>query len=182
MRNMKKVREVRIRQRGFTLAELAIATAVLLFGVAAVVQLVPRAITTNQANRYDTTSVVIAQRYLDQMTAQPLSAPTMTDSLCGTMSLGTGAVASSTISPNSTYLKMLNGFVSLDFTQTAVAGYNCNYTDPNNASGGVYQVRWGVVVTESASGQIESKRYVVGVTRPSSEFRFPVNVDGTVER
>jgi prepilin-type N-terminal cleavage/methylation domain-containing protein len=169
-------------QRGFTLIELAIATAVLLFGVAAVIQLVPSAMLTNQANRYDTTSVVIAQRYLDEMATQPLSALTMNDPICGAMSLGAGASGTSVLSPNATYLKMVNGFATVDFTQAAVAGYNCNYADPNSASGGTYQIRWGIVVRENAAGQVVSKRYVVGVSRPASQFRFPVNMDVTVQK
>jgi prepilin-type N-terminal cleavage/methylation domain-containing protein len=171
-----------VPQRGFTLTELAIATAVLLFGVAAVMQLVPYAMKTNTANRYDTTSVVIAQRYLDELTAQPLTTTTMTDPSCGVMSLGTGVVGASTEYPNGTYLTMFNGSPTVDFTQAAVAGYNCTYIDPNSASSAAYQLRWGVVVTENAGGRVVAKRYVVGVRRNGPQFRFPVNVEATVER
>ncbi|HKW87861.1 MAG TPA: prepilin-type N-terminal cleavage/methylation domain-containing protein [Candidatus Acidoferrales bacterium] len=170
------------RQNGFTLTELAIATAVLLFGVVAVMQLVPFAMKTNTANRYDTTSVVIAQQLLDEMTAQPFTNATVTDPICGVMSLGTGAAGASVASPNATYLTMFNGNATVDFTQAAVAGYNCNYVNPNSATSGTYQVRWGVVVTESAGGQVVSKRFVVGVQRNSMQFRFPVNVGATVQR
>ncbi|HEV2298920.1 MAG TPA: prepilin-type N-terminal cleavage/methylation domain-containing protein [Candidatus Acidoferrales bacterium] len=169
-------------QEGFTLIELAIATAVLLFGVVAVMQLVPFAIKTNTANRYDTTSVVIAQQLLDEMSAQPLTNATVTDPICGAMSLGAGAAGGSVESPTANYLTMFNGNATVDFTQAAVAGYNCNYTNPNSASRGTYQVRWGVVVTQSAAGQVASKRFVVGVQRTGMQFRFPVNVEATVQR
>jgi prepilin-type N-terminal cleavage/methylation domain-containing protein len=182
MGRLDRNRIVKAKQSGFTLIELAVATAVLLFGVAAVIQLVPYAMSTNQANRYDTTSVVIAQRYLDEMMAQPLTATTMTDPICGTMSLGAGTAGTSVLSPSATYLTMFNGFATVDFTQTAVAGYNCNYIDPNSASASSYQVRWGVVVKENTGGQVVSKRYVVGVSRPASQFRFPVDVDAVVEK
>jgi prepilin-type N-terminal cleavage/methylation domain-containing protein len=182
MGNLLKAKAARGREQGFTLIELAIATAVLLFGVVAVMQLVPSAMMTNQANRYDTTSVVIAQRYLDEMTAQPLSAATMNDPICGAMSLGAGAAGTSVMSPNATYLVMFNGFATTDFTQTAVAGYSCKYADPESPTGGTYQVRWGVVVKENAGGQIISKRYVIGVSRPATQFRFPVYLDATVEK
>ncbi|HEV2488264.1 MAG TPA: prepilin-type N-terminal cleavage/methylation domain-containing protein [Candidatus Acidoferrales bacterium] len=176
------MQNLRPRQKGFTLIELAIATAVLLFGVVAVMQLVPYAMKTNTANRYDTTSVVIAQRLLDELTAQPFNNLTVTDPICGVMSLGAGAAGIPTMSPTANYLTMFNGNATVDFTQAAVAGYNCNYTDPNSASGGVYQVRWGVVVTDSAAGKVVSKRFVVGVQRSAMQFRFPVNVETTVQR
>lgn len=169
-------------QKGFTLIELAIATAVLLFGVVAVMQLVPFSIKTNTANRYDSTSVVIAQQLLDGMSAQPFTNATWTSPICGAMSLGAGAVNNSVESPTANYLTMFNGNATVNFAQAAVAGYNCNYTDPNSASGGTYQVRWGVVVTENAAGQVVSKRFVVGVQRTGMQFRFPVNVEATVQR
>lgn len=169
-------------QEGFTLIELAIATAVLLFGVVAVMQLVPFSIKTNTANRYDTTSVVIAQQLLDEMSAQPFNNLTVTDPICGAMSLGAGAAGVPVESPTANYLTMFNGNATVDFAQGAVAGYSCNYTNPNSASPGTYQVRWGVVVTESAAGQVVSKRFVVGVQRAGMQFRFPVNVEATVQR
>src|ERR1700751_2410615 len=67
------------QQRGFTLVELAIATVVFLIGVVAVMQLVPAALQSNLNNRVDTTSVVIAQRELDQMAKQPFSSASFTD-------------------------------------------------------------------------------------------------------
>lgn len=171
-------------QKGFTLTELAIATAVLLFGVVAVMQLVPFSIKTNTANRYDTTSVVIAQQLLDEMSAQPLNNLTLTvpDPICGAMSLGTGAANQSVESPTLNYLTMFNGNATVNFAQAAVAGYNCNYTNPNSASAGTYLVRWGVVVTQNAAGQVVSKRFVVGVQRTGMQFRFPVNVEATVQK
>lgn len=178
----RRMRSVTTRQKGFTLTELAIATAVLLFGVVAVMQLVPFAMKTNTANRDDTTAVVIAQHLLDEMTAQSLTNPTVTDPVCGVMLLGTGIAGQTVESPNATYLTP--GTATVNFAQTAVAGYNCNYTDPNNVYGGTYQVRWGVVVYESALGQgrVEWKRFVVGVKWNAPQFRLPVNVEATVQR
>jgi prepilin-type N-terminal cleavage/methylation domain-containing protein len=173
----------RTRQSGFTLTELAIATAVLLFGVVAVMQLVPFAIKTNTANRYDTTSVVIAQNLLDNMASQPLTNTTAPDPVCGNMSLGAGLASQTVESPNANYLIMFNGNATVNFAQATVAGYSCNWTDPNSPSAPTYQVRWGVVVTEGANGQVVSKRFVVGVQRNATmQFRFPVNVEATVQR
>lgn len=180
--NARNLRDSANEQKGFTLTELAIATAVLLFGVVAVMQLVPFSIKTNTTNRYDTTAVVIAQQFLDEMTSQPLANATVTDPVCGVLSLGAGAAGTTVLSPNLNYLKMFAGEATVDFNQAAVAGYNCNYTNPNSASGGLYQIRWGVLVKESAGGQVVSKRFVVGIKRDAMQFRFPVNVEATVQR
>ena len=177
-----EMNHARAKQSGFTLTELAIATAVLLFGVVAVMQLVPFAMKTNTANRNDTTSVVIAQHLLDELSSQPFNNATVNDPVCGAMSLGAGAAGGTVMSPNATYLTNPNGVAKVDFTKAAVAGYNCNYVDPNDAVGTSYQVRWGVVVTENAGGQIVSRRFVLGVQRVGMQFRFPVNVETTVQR
>ena len=170
-------------ERGFTLAELAIATAVLMFGVVAVMRLVPLATSTDTTNRNDTTAMVIAQHFLDELTAQPLKNPTVTDPVCGAMSLGAGvAGALPTMFPAAGYLINLNGNATVDFTQAAVAGYSCNYSDPNDVYSGNYQVRWGVVVSVNGAGQVQWKRFVVGVKGRSPQFRFPVNVGATVQR
>ncbi|HEV2289174.1 MAG TPA: prepilin-type N-terminal cleavage/methylation domain-containing protein [Candidatus Acidoferrales bacterium] len=182
MKNFPKIRAASTSQRGFTLIELAVATIVLMVGVVAVVQLVPFATQTNQANRVDTTAVVIAQHYLDEMTAQPLANITINDPACGAMSLGTGAAGTSVMYPSAGYLTMYNGTATVDFTQAAAGGYNCAYSDPNNPSGGTYKLRWGVVVTQNAAGQVVSKRYVVGVKQSAMQFRLPVDLDATVQR
>jgi len=59
-------------QRGFSMVELLVAIVLLLVGVFAVLQLVPKAIQTNTANRYDSTALILAQRQLELMTAQDI--------------------------------------------------------------------------------------------------------------
>jgi type II secretory pathway pseudopilin PulG len=54
------------------MVELLVAIAVILFGVALVAQLVPKAIQTNTVNRYDSTALILAQRQLELMTAQDI--------------------------------------------------------------------------------------------------------------
>jgi hypothetical protein len=56
------------------MVELLVAIAVILFGVALVAQLVPKAIQTNTVNRYDSTALILAQRQLELMTAQDVRA------------------------------------------------------------------------------------------------------------
>lgn len=169
-------------ESGFTLTELAIATAVLMFGVVAVMRLVPLATNTDTVNRNYTTAMVIAQHYLDELTTQPLKNPTVTDPVCGVMSLGTGALGNPVMSPTANYLTNFNGTAAVDFTQAAVAGYSCDYSDPNDVYSGNFHVRWGVVVSENGAGQVQWKRFVVGVKRDSPQFGFPVNVGAAVQR
>src|ERR1700675_1914523 len=83
-------------QRGFTLIELMISTVVLLVGVVAVAELVPAAIFLNSRNRSDSSSLVYAQREMDQFLNQPLTATTILDqqgNTCGgTCNLGGNTV------------------------------------------------------------------------------------------
>ncbi|MGB9459287.1 MAG: prepilin-type N-terminal cleavage/methylation domain-containing protein, partial [Candidatus Acidiferrum sp.] len=60
-------------QRGFTLVEVLMAIVILLVGIVAVAQLVPASISSNSTNRNDSTSLVFAQRELDQFLSQPLN-------------------------------------------------------------------------------------------------------------
>lgn len=63
----------RTAQSGFTLVELLTAVAILLIGIVAVAQMVPAALTSNLRNRVDSTALIVAQRELEQMAAQPLN-------------------------------------------------------------------------------------------------------------
>src|SRR6202795_4661803 len=83
-------------QQGFTLIELMIAVLVLVVGVVAVAELVPAAIFLNSRNRSDSSSLVYAQREMDQFLNQPLTATTILDqqgNTCGgTCNLGGNTV------------------------------------------------------------------------------------------
>src|ERR1700687_5383957 len=83
--------EASSQQQGFSLVELMVAAVVFLVGIVAVMQLVPAAMQSNIQNRVDTASVVVAQRELDQMTAQPLSNSTFTDADGNLCDLGNNA-------------------------------------------------------------------------------------------
>lgn len=67
-----KCRASRRAAAGFTMVELLIAIAIMLFGIVAVARLVPMAIDSNFKNRNDSTALIAAQRLLEQMAAQPL--------------------------------------------------------------------------------------------------------------
>jgi len=61
------------RARGFSLVEMLIATVILLVGLVGIAQLVPASILINQKGRLNSTSLVFAQRELDQMLAHRLT-------------------------------------------------------------------------------------------------------------
>lgn len=66
-------------QRGFTLMEMLIATAIVIVGLVAVAELVPASVMLDAHNRNDGTALVFAQRVIEAMREQPLSATTFTD-------------------------------------------------------------------------------------------------------
>jgi prepilin-type N-terminal cleavage/methylation domain-containing protein len=164
----------RTGEHGFTLLELLIATAVLLVGVVGVAQMVPVSVRSNSNNRYDTSAVVIAQRELDQMVYQPLQNTTFTDAdgrLCNLGSITTSNVV--TGNP----VIMIGNQVAIDFTAAAVPGYNLTYTDPNEAIGIPYEVRWAVISNVSGT-TVVSKRFILGAwKRDPRRLMGPVTLD-----
>ena len=170
------IRMSRNKSAGFSLVELVLATAILLIGVVAVVLLVPGAMQSNYRNRYDSTSVVMAEKLLDQMITQPLSATTFTDLDGHVISLGGAAGL------QGNPLVTINNTARVDFSVPAVANYNFFYTDPNDASRVPYEVRWSVITTMQGVN-VASKRYLVGVQRrqPSSVM-YPVTLEAWVQQ
>ncbi len=183
-------------QAGFTLVELAIATVVLLFGVVAVMQLVPRAIQVNLDNRMNTTSTVIAQRLMDLMIHAGVNATTLVDptgtfpcgplNVCNLEPVG-GALAACAaapcdlVSPQPPPL-LANG--GINFNAAPVPGFRLIFTDPNDPGGGPYDIRWVVVTSVRNVGPFTkvavSKRYIVGVMRRNG--RDPVTLTSWVTR
>jgi prepilin-type N-terminal cleavage/methylation domain-containing protein len=157
------------RQRGFSLLELLVAAAVFLVGIVAVMQLVPAAMQSNLQNRVDTSSVVVAQRELDQMTAQPLTNATFTDADGHLCNLGTNTNNAVIGSP----LAQTGEFVNINFNAAKVAGYNFVSTAPALAPEGGYDVRWAVITTLNATGGVASKRFIVGARRLTGTGRVP---------
>jgi Tfp pilus assembly protein PilV len=170
---------IRAKQCGFTLTELTIAMLVLMFGVVAVMQLVPAAMQANLRNRYDTTTVVLAQRELDQMVTQPLSAANFTDADGRVITLGDATQPNVLVgSP----VIVVGNLVRVDFTAAAVANYNFTAVDPDDASATPYEVRWAVI-TNAVAGSVVSKRYIVGAWRPDRTHAAPpVTIEASVLR
>jgi prepilin-type N-terminal cleavage/methylation domain-containing protein len=167
-------------QRGFTLIELMIAVVVLVVGVVAVAQLVPAAIFLNSRNRADSSSLVYAQREMDQFINQAFIPPyTFTDQQGNpNCNVGGSTVFNAVVgSPITT----VGGHVAINFTSGKVAGYSYNYTDPTDPTFN-YDVRWAVINTGTANN-IYSRRFILGVQKSGGDTPIPpVTLDSTVSR
>ena len=167
------------RQLGFTLIELMVSIMVLLIGVLAVAQLVPAAIFLNGQNRADSSSMVYAQREMDQFVEQPLTTFTFTDQQGNVCTLGNAATFNAVVgNPVTT----ISGHAAIDFSGAKVAGYGYNYTDPEDTSGAKYDVRWAVISTGTA-GNVTSRRILLGVRKKGGNNPLlPVTLDTLVEK
>jgi prepilin-type N-terminal cleavage/methylation domain-containing protein len=170
------------RQQGFSLIELMIAVVVLVVGVVGVAQLVPAAIFLNARNRADSSSLVYAQREMDQFVNYALTTPapyTFTDQQGNTnLNLGGAAVFNAVVgSPVTT----VGGHVAINFAGAQVAGYSYNYTDPIDPTTN-YDVRWAVINTGVANS-VFSRRFILGVQKSGGDTPLPpVTLDTTVSR
>lgn len=174
----------RRQQKGFTLLELAVATLILMVGIAGVVQLVPASQNSNLNNRVDTTAMVFAQREMDQMINQPLTAANFTDADGRVINLGSETVTNTVFgSP----IVMLGTSPSINFNAAAVAGYNFTFSDPNDVGDSAeasYQMRWTVISNVSA-GVVISKRFIVACRRSGTSATQALNpavVDTLVQK
>ncbi len=163
-------------QRGFSILEMLLATIILLVGLVAIAQLVPASILLNYRNRMDSSALVFAQRELDQMLDQPITANSFVDALLNTCQLGNPAVPNSVQGTN---VLSLNNQAMIDFT-SSVSGYNFTYQDPTDPSGTTLDVRWAVIITGNGS-TASSKRFILGVRQVGGNGYFqPITLDTMV--
>jgi type II secretory pathway pseudopilin PulG len=197
-------RQVTNRRRtegGFSLTEMLIATVVVIFGLVAVAQLVPASVIMDSNNRNDGTALVFAQRQMEVMRAQPLSALSFTDppngtacptgQICG-VSCPTGQTCllgdpTQPLSPVGCPLAMFNGAPVINFSVPAASeclpSYYFSYTDPNDPFGATYDVRWVVITNVNQANVVISRRIILGVFRPGMQtLTLPVTLDVQVEK
>lgn len=167
-------------QRGFTIAEVLVATVVLLAGIVATAQLIPVAVTANNANRRDSTALVIAQREMDQLLEQPMGSPQFTDALGNVCSLGDPTQPGVTVgSP----VVVIANRPAINFSAAQVPNYSFNSpVDPEDPYGAQYDVRWAVITggngaTASSRRFILSARLVGGNT-----YYLPLTLDAMVQK
>jgi type II secretory pathway pseudopilin PulG len=173
----------RINEEGFSLLEMMFATIILLVGLVAVAQLVPATILLNYRNRMDSSALVFAQRELDQMLDQPLSAsgspPQFTDTLSNICYLGDPA------SPNTVQgspVLVSNNQVLINFNVAPVANFSFTYPDPTDPGRGTYDVRWAVIITGDGTS-VSAKRIILGVRQQGGSGYFqPITLDTVVQK
>ncbi len=173
------------RERGFTLVEMLIATVIVVIGLVAVAQLVPTSMMMNANNRNDGTALVIAQRQMEALRAIPLTATTFTDPLGVTCPLATTCFVGDPSQPGQVVgcpVVLFNNSPIINFApQTPVAGYGYTYTDPNDPTGAVNDVRWAVVTV--TNGTVTGRRIIVGAFRRGMKTpTFPVSLDTMVSK
>jgi len=172
-------------RRGFTLVEVLIATVVLLIGIVGVAELVPFATSLNSKNRVDSTALVIAQREMDALTAQPLTATTFTSTQGLTCAVAANCSLGNPASPLTVVGSPVVTFDNrpfIDYTAAPVTGYNYTYSDPDNPAGGAYDIRWAVI-TFASGPTVYGKRFIVGVRQVGGNGPLlPVALDSMVDK
>jgi type II secretory pathway pseudopilin PulG len=167
-------------QSGFSILEMIIASAIMMFGIVSVVQLVPVSLQLNASNRLDTMATVIAQRELDQMLSQPLSVNSFLDADGRAISLGGAG------SPGASVVPDAQGAEQINFTAPTVTGFFIpayqDRNDPNFPNGATFELRWAVI-PQTSGGRIISKRIIIGCRQTNANRpALAVNLDTWVHR
>lgn len=177
----------KLGQAGLSLLETMMATVILIIGLVGVAQLVPASILLNSGNRTNSSSLVLAQRELDQMIAQPLNPTSTPPPPSFTDAQGYFCYLGDPTQPNvlvGSPILMANNRPVIDFSQSLVVGYSyaTPYTDPNDPSGAQWDVRWAVITTTN-NGSATSKRFIVGVRQVGGTgFVLPVTLDTVINK
>jgi len=187
--NMKHRRKrQRNSQRGSGLIELMIAMVVLAIGLGGATTLLVTAIASNHRNNTDTTAVLLAQKVIEQISAQNVYADTVvnvTDCAGNQFLFSTdpGAVGTG-------FGAQLTANGTIDFTQplaSVPAGYAMTYVACSTQGGGLpaaFDVRWNVMNVSANS----SVRLITAAARPTAGtvnqlgglyFSIPVNLRGS---
>jgi prepilin-type N-terminal cleavage/methylation domain-containing protein len=175
-------------ERGFTLTELLIATAIVLVGLVAVAELVPASVMLNSNNRSNATASVLAQRQLEAMREVPLAVTTFNDPLgvlcppAATCYLGDPAQPGQIVGSPVTFDSQ--GLPVIDFSQSTVSGYSFTYIDLNDPFAATNDIRWAVITfTNPLNNLPTSRRIILGVLRRTSQnLTLPVTLDVLVSK
>lgn len=166
--------KLRTQQKGFSILEMLLATVILLVGLVAVAQLVPASLLLNYRNRTDSSALVFAQRQLDQMIDQPLTAISFVDSLNNTCQLGNPATPNILQGNN---VLFIDNQTRMDFSRppgppAPTNGYSFTYQDPSDPNNTGYDVRWAVIVIGNGT-TVASRRFILGVRQLGGNGYFP---------
>ena len=133
--------------KGFSLVEMVFAVSLLGVAVLGLSLCIPVAVQSNMRNRVDSEASTLVQRLVEQIEAQPLSAPSFVDANGNTVSLAPGG------SP------LVGGKV--DFGSAAVNGYNQTEV---GSSGAAYELRWNIQALADGA-----KQFTVAARKRGSE-------------
>lgn len=157
------------------------ATAIVIVGLVAVAQLVPASVLLNSNNRNDGTALVFAQRQIEAMREQPLTATTFTDPngvfcpLTQTCQLGNPSLPNVIV--GSPVVVFQNSPI-IDFTAAPLPGYSFTYIDPNDPLGTTTDVRWAIITNQNTAQVVTSRRIILGVFRRGmSSPTLPITLD-----
>src|SRR6267378_1730182 len=171
----------KMKQRGFTLVEVLVATIVLLTGVVAVAQLVPIAVTANNVSRRDSTALVIAQRELAQMLEQPLAGPiSFTDALGNNCNLGTPGTPGAT---QGSPVVVIANRPTINYSVAQVGGWSfTTQPDPQDPYRSQYDVRWAAIM--DGNGTTASSRRIIISARllGGNRYSLPLTLDAMVQQ
>lgn len=170
MRNKKLFSKNRYGERGSMILELLIAIVVLAVGLGGLLVLLVSSMYTNNRSGKDTTSTMVAEHVLEQISAQPAdSVATLTISDCAgnawTINTAPATLGAGNSGANGGNGANLLNTGIVDWTQayaSVPANYAMKYVDCG-AGGGqtVYDVRWNVIAITQYS------RMIVASARPS---------------
>jgi type IV pilus modification protein PilV len=177
----------RSSEQGSTLIELMIAMLVLAIGFGGVTTLLITAIASNNRNSKDTTATLLAQKVIEEISAQNVyndTAVTVTDCANNAYSFATDPGAFPTGTGAS-----LKADGTIDFTQSYAnvpAGYAMRYVDCANQGGAqtTYDVRWNVMTISATN---TTSRLITAAARPLASnvnqlggfyFALPVTLRG----
>lgn len=171
-------------EAGFTLVELLVATVIIVIGLVAVAQLVPTSVMMNANNRSDGTALVTAQKQMETLRAVPLYSTTFSDPLGVTCPLSSTCLVGDPTQPGivvGSPVALFNNSPVIDYAQAPVVGYSFTYTDPNDPTGAMTDVRWAVVTV--TNGTVIGRRIIVGAFRRGMKTpTYPVSLDTMVSK
>jgi prepilin-type N-terminal cleavage/methylation domain-containing protein len=171
-------------ERGFTLTEMLIATVIVVVGLVAVAQLVPTSMMMNANNRSDGSALVLAQKQMEALRAIPLGTTLFSDPLGITCPLSMACGVGDTSHPGQfvgSPVVLFNNSLIIDYSQPLVDGYGLTFTDPNDPSGDVNDIRWAVATV--TNGTVTGRRIIVGAFRRGMKSQnYPISLDTIVSK
>jgi type II secretory pathway pseudopilin PulG len=186
MNSLGKIENLRLKEQGFTLVEMLIATVIVIVGLVAVAQLVPASVMLDSHNRNDGTALVFAQRQMEAMREQPLTVRTFSDPEGVVCPLGQTCELGDPTKPQTIVgcpVVVFQDAPIINFSAAPVSGYSFTYKDPNDPAENITDVRWAVITDVNSARVPISRRIILGVFRRGMATpSLPVTLDVMLEK